>query len=1472
MSTQPRAGSSNSRSTPGRSAAARRSRGMAAALARDVDGKGQHLDWLNLAEISGPFLTLPVLLQHWPELDTLPKPQRGRLRLEHTQWREDPAGHRDDWVRYLLGELLEWGDALTWRDPVRPKGELDRFDITVQEHDDTVVGPDFALLEPGTDLPAEPGTAAAAKRVRVLGTLLPAGCHPTRRLPESRGGAWAATPADRLARLLRAHRVSLGLVTDGRWWTLVWAPEGGVTTTATFDTIEWNTADDRNSVRAFRSLLGRTRFFGVPDEETLVPLLEESGRNQEDVTDALGVQVRKAVELLVEAIGRADTAARGRGERGLADRKVKAGEVYRGSVSVMMRVVFLLFAEERGLLPADNAVYARAYSAGQLCAELEQRVQDEGEATLEYSSAAWHRLIALFHAVHGGVRHPDLELPAYDGSLFDPATYWWLEGIREPAADSTDGTDAAPPLLAIDDRTVLHMLQSVQYVTIKGERRALTFRALNVEQIGYVYEGLLSFDGLRATKTVVGLVGKNGQEAEVPLDELERAAAPYGIGARAVAGTAPDRAGLAKELSAGYKDSGIGSPKALEKRLTPLSEAERTEAERQLLAACDGDRELADRLMPFHGPEPTRGLIRPDLRGLPVVILPGALYVTDSSLRKNTGTHYTPPELAEQVVEGALEPLVYEPGPLTTGDRGQWKLKSPDEILDLKVVDIAMGSGAFLVAACRYLADRLIESRRRRELSAEEPDAPVVVPAAASASADAEADETVIAARREVIEHCLYGADINALAVEMAKLSLWLVSMNPKRPFTFLDDRLVTGDSLLGIRNLAQLAAMDLDEVRGRKRHARALEDFTSGTRELIQTLAQQREEIGEIPSDTLKNLADKREILARVRSLSKNSRLLADLVAGAELASHGEGALPAGKFLASAMAREGWTIHRSDAPLSAAGLGRLVVQGREGALEEARDLAGQWLDTGSPDGGMQREPLHWPLEFPEVFARERGGFDAVIGNPPFLGGQKLTGSLGEAYREYLVESLGRGRRGSADLVAYFVLRAHQLLNEAGQTGLIATNTLAQGDTREVGLDRIVSDGVEIRQAVKSKRWPSKSAVLEYCAVWTSVPELGPDAVRLLGADEDATPVPGGIGASLNPRSRVSEWAERLEENAGVSFIGSYVLGLGFTLPEAEARAWIAEDERYADVLFPYLNGQDINTSPAQRTSRWVIDFQTWPEEEAKKYPKAYSKVLRDVKPERSTNNDKSRREIWWRFTRPAVDLREAIEELALERCIVITRVSKVVMPVVVPTGPVLSEATVVFASDDLGDFALLSSAPHYWWAIDRASTMKGDLRYTPSDVFETLVRPTLTNELRSEGTRLDSHRRELMLRRNVGLTATYNLVHDPDCTDEDIAELRAIHRDIDIATAKAYGWDDLLDSEGGLEHDFHPTDQGARFTIGLIPRTEILDRLRELNHRKYADEVALGLHKKPKRHPDMPPPSVSFESGELFAPDDTLF
>jgi len=183
-------------------------------------------------------------------------------------------------------------------------------------------------------------------------------------------------------------------------------------------------------------------------------------------------------------------------------------------------------------------------------------------------------------------------------------------------------------------------------------------------------------------------------------------------------------------------------------------------------------------------------------------------------------------------------------------------------------------------------------------------------------------------------------------------------------------------------------------------------------------------------------------------------------------------------------------------------------------------------------------------------------------------------------------------------------------------------------------------------------------------------------------------------------------------------------------------------------------------------------------------------------------------------------------------------------MPVIVPTGQVISEAVVVFATGDTAMLALLSSAPHYWWTVVRASSMRTDIRYTPSDVFETLPLPELTEEMRQLGDRLDAYRRDqVMLPRQAGLTATYNLVNDSAVHDPDIEELRSIHRQIDEAVCRAYGWDDLVAQ--GLDHDFHDLGREVRYTIGPSVRQEILDRLLELNHERYAAEVAAGLHDK---------------------------
>jgi hypothetical protein len=339
---------------------------------------------------------------------------------------------------------------------------------------------------------------------------------------------------------------------------------------------------------------------------------------------------------------------------------------------------------------------------------------------------------------------------------------------------------------------------------------------------------------------------------------------------------------------------------------------------------------------------------------------------------------------------------------------------------------------------------------------------------------------------------------------------------------------------------------------------------------------------------------------------------LVGDLIAGAALATCASGRVPwyeedGGDRVRDLFPRAAWIVQQ------------LVADGVEDdsdVVRDARATAEEWLAAELPKGVLERRPVHWPLVFPEVFS-QKAGFDAIIGNPPFLGGKKITPAQGQAYREFLVENVAHGSRGNADLVAYFELRVHQLLHSAGQSGVIATNSLAQGESREVSLDLLAHGGVEIRRAIKSAAWPSRSAVLEYCAVWTSKARLEASAQRVLGQ----VAAPNGISTSLNLKTRQSSWVEGLKCNSGTSFQGAIVLGLGFTLSREKAHAWMTEDPRCAGVLSPYLNGQDINGRPRHDTDRWIINFGEMTEDQAKEYPLAYRQVKELVWPERRTKD-----------------------------------------------------------------------------------------------------------------------------------------------------------------------------------------------------------------------------------------------------------
>ena len=441
----------------------------------------------------------------------------------------------------------------------------------------------------------------------------------------------------------------------------------------------------------------------------------------------------------------------------------------------MMRLVFLFVAEERRLLPIDDPRYAETLAASTLRAQLQERADRDGEDPLERSTAAWHRVLALFRAVHSGIEHDALRLPAYGGGLFDPDRYPFLEG-RAPG--SRTGTPARRSPLPVDDRTMLHLLDALQTLEQGGARVLLSYRALDVEQIGHVYEGLLDHTAIRLSDSALALGGK------------------HRAGARP---RASSRAGPPRARTRSSRDS-PRRPASLRARSARRSRRRLPDEQRaRLRAACGNDEELLERVAPYHA------LLRDDLRGDPLVFLAGALFVTQALDRRSSGTYYTPRQLAEEVVRHALDPVAYDPGPAQERDPDEVAAQvAPTQLLDLKVADIAMGSGAFLVAACRYLAARLQEAWTAEGVPIE-----LDVTGATDALRDplpADPMERDALAHRLVAERCLYGVDKNPMAVEMAKLSLWLITLAKDRPFSFVDHALRAGDSLLGVTDLRSAA------------------------------------------------------------------------------------------------------------------------------------------------------------------------------------------------------------------------------------------------------------------------------------------------------------------------------------------------------------------------------------------------------------------------------------------------------------------------------------------------------------------------------------------------------------------------------------------------------------------------------------------------------------------------------------------
>ncbi len=497
-----------------------------------------------------------------------------------------------------------------------------------------------------------------------------------------------------------------------------------------------------------------------------------------------------------------------------------------------------------------------------------------------------------------------------------------------------------------------------------------------------------------------------------------------------------------------------------------------------------------------------------------------------------------------------------------------------------------------------------------------------------------------------------------------------------------------------------------------------------------------------------------------------------------------------------------------------------LAERARAGDEEAARTLQ-RAVATARRSTSPPLRPFHWALEFPQVFEparRAAPGFDAVIGNPPFLAGIRISGALSRAYLDFL-RARYPGGGGQADLVAYFFRRGYALLRPGGALGLLATNTVAQGDTREAGLEPLCcGEGLAwglatIPDAAPEDSPPATLFAAERRIRWPGAAVVHVSAVHMVkgpcehAAALDGRPVPR-ITAFLLAQGG-HRGPARLPENAGRAFKGLEPYADGFVFedgnpganPIARMRELFAKEPRARDRVFPYLGGLELNRDPAQAPSRYVLHFSDMTLEQAREWPAALALVERRVKPSRAARAPAVARWPWWRFWRDRPELRRATRGLA--RVLALADTSKHLALAWVPARYVLNKTLVVIAMEDDAGFALLQSRVHEVWARRFGSSMKDDLRYTASDCFETFPFPPAwerDESLAAAGREYHERRAALMRDRGRGLTWTYNAFHSPETRDAELEALRRLHAALDDATLRAYGWEDLA---ARVTHEF---------------------------------------------------------------------
>ena len=806
--------------------------------------------------------------------------------------------------------------------------------------------------------------------------------------------------------------------------------------------------------------------------------------------------------------------------------------------------------------------------------------------------------------------------------------------------------------------------------------------------------------------------------------------------------------------------------------------------------------------------------------------------------RAATGSHYTEDELVQPLLKHSLDHLIAE------------KLKQPNPasaLLSLRVADISCGSGHILLAAARRIGMAL-----------------AIVRTGDDQPSPAAYREAV----RDVIKNCIYGVDLNPLAVELCKVALWLEAHVPGEPLGFLDHHIKCGNAIVGFVTRDELDKGIPDEAfktlpgddkdiaaAFRKTNKDERKERATGQKQLplapelqekLDAVLARMRELSALPEHTPAEIAAKKKSYAATQS--QDAYLLRQIAA-----------IPIAQFYQ---------------PKTAGNKANLITDATfrhylAGRTPQGHATASAWALA------ERKRAFHWFLEFPDIIAN--GGFDCILGNPPYLGGQKLAGTYGDEFVSYVRYEYFPAQ-GWSDLVTFFIRRIFDLLRPSGIFSIITTNTVAQGDTCDGGL-RVITNSGQIIFAKRSVPWPGAAAVrVSMVAVIKGESKLVPEldgikveAIRpaLDAGDEEKKP-------------------HRLLNCLQKCFKGFEPNGEGFIITPREAKNLLEQYPPNASVVRPYLTGRDINSFAVPTVPRWIIDFDERSEQEARHFESAFKIIEEKVLPERMKKDARKYPRMvneWWKFWINKKELRANLE--ILPRVLCQCRTSKTHAFAFADSGPIFSTEVIVVASDRADIFGVLQSCFHEIWAWKNSSTFKGDRRYAPTDCFETFAFPSgqwqhPNPDLAAIGERYHEHRRDLMLRLWLGLTDIYNLFHAPDLearlatlhakraksadwrnevpaehrplagslTPEQahaaILELRALHRALDQAVLTAYAWHQPGPDGPAIDlvHDFQqvetlPENDRTRYTITPQARKDLLTRLLKLNHTRAAEEAA---------------------------------